>query len=240
MGETPRTAKKAGKQAAPGARRKETPRALAMKARYLAMPLPRSLHRLAEDVHAEQAKAEQEAREARRTVPPVSSVEVIERQLQEWSRLWGWTDAAAQADMDAASREQRRREEALQRMNDERADVARAEWVKLAKRLSDQVAEDEAAIATWKKEVLKARSEGSEPPKRPRASVSPFTLVQALKVWLDEERLARGAATEIVQNLAASGSDAGLPRVVEVVLAATPPVLPADMAEDDTEEEDEA
>lgn len=111
--------------------------------------------------------------------------------LERWSAAYGWVERAAAADMRQIARERQereaaeakhrqrkyerelRREEAREKMDDDRATVMRGEWPKVLKTINEKVDDGEMRGL--------------------------LGLVQLLRLALDEERLSLGSATAISQ-----------------------------------------
>jgi hypothetical protein len=110
---------------------------------------------------------------------PIDGKVVVERTVQEWSRLYGWVERARQHDEEQLERKKALRQEYIDNMNDRH--------MKLGMELQEKArAQMDTLIAA--------------------GNFGAIATVNAYKLGLDAERLAAGAATK---QLAVTGKDGG-------------------------------
>lgn len=212
----------------------ESPRALTAKNAYAAMPASaRTLARLAEQLQAEQQAVRDKAVAAGAPKPPkVQTLAVIERRLKEWSRTFNWQGYVSAQEQARYLEEQDAISNARRETFTIQSQVTRGIFIRAMSNINALLEEDEGArgrykmaVAVWEGMPLAERMD-TKRPEQPRPLFGPYALVNLAKLALEGELVARTGLADILAEQPVS--EAGLPPVLEIELAGSPPPLPPD------------
>lgn len=168
---------------------KETPKAARAFEQYYQMGEDRTLAALAGKLHQEARRAAGEAKQAgtpgqnQDATGALPSEAAILSQLKKWSATHDWQERVIARDAAAYERDRRKRERAIEKMNEEHALLGRTQALRAVRQIEHLI------------EIQKFGS---------MAAVSLF------KAATDLERLARGAATERAEHTGVDGGPIGV------------------------------
>lgn len=142
-------------------RRGESAKYLAYFEEYATMGPERSLEKLAKLLYARQGK------------PQPAELSILSM-LKRASRDYGWVDRVIEYDRQVIRARRRKREEAIERMNEEHALLGRTHALRAAKLIGESIEKDR---------------------------MTPGNAISLLRISTDLERVARGAETEITRTI---------------------------------------